>query len=152
RTHISKYQVLDNDIDVLVAEINSRWGTNAWHPITYVKEQLSQLQMMALHRLAAFCVVSSLDDGMNLVAKEFVASRVDGDGVLILSRFTGAARELTQALLVNPFAQDQFAHAIAGALRMPVEERRKRMEKMSDVVASNNIYRWAGKVLSALFR
>ena len=88
---------------------------------------------------------------MNLVAKEFVASRFDEDGVLILSRFTGAARELTSAVLVNPFAVDEMAEAIALAVEMPEEERRKRMKKMRAVVAGNNIYRWAGKILSALF-
>jgi trehalose 6-phosphate synthase len=107
---------------------------------------------MALHRLARFCLVSSLDDGMNLVAKEFVASRVDDDGVLILSRFTGAARELAGAVVVNPFAVDEIAEAIKQALEMPAEERRKRMQKMRLAVADNNVYRWAGKLLSALLK
>ena len=89
---------------------------------------------------------------MNLVAKEFVASRGDDDGVLILSRFTGAARELTSALLVNPFAVDQLAEAMHQALLMPEEERRKRMQKLRAAVADNNIYRWAGKIISALLR
>lgn len=82
--------------------------------------------MMALHRLAHFALVSSLDDGMNLVAKEFVASRADGDGVLILSRFAGAARELTSAVLANPFAVDDVAEAIRLAVEMPEDERAKR--------------------------
>jgi trehalose 6-phosphate synthase len=106
--------------------------------------------MMALHRLAHFCIVSSLDDGMNLVAKEFVSSRTDGDGVLILSQFTGASRELTGALLVNPFAADEMAGAILQALTMPEEDRRRRMQKMREAVSTNNVYRWAGKFLSAL--
>ena len=108
--------------------------------------------MMALHRLAQFCVVSSLHDGMNLVAKEFVASRTDEDGVLILSQFTGAARELTDALLVNPFAVDEMAEAMRVRLEMPAEERQRRMQRMRDAVAANNVYRWAGKILSALLR
>jgi trehalose 6-phosphate synthase len=86
--------------------------------------------MMALHPLAQFCVVSSLDDGMNLVAKEFVASRADEDGVLILIRFTGAGRELTDAVLVNPFAVDEIADAMLQALTMPDDERHKHMQRL----------------------
>jgi trehalose 6-phosphate synthase len=152
RTHVRPYKLLDDEIDGLVEEINWKWSTDGWRPITYLKQQHGPPQMMALHRLADFCLVSSLDDGMNLVAKEFVASRIDEDGVLILSRFTGAARELTNAVLVNPFAVDEVAEAIHQALDMPAEERRKRMRKMRVVVAENNIYRWAGKLLSALLK
>lgn len=152
RTHVRAYQNLDAEVDGLVEEINWRWSTDSWKPIVYLKQQYSQIEMMALHRLARFCVVNSLDDGMNLVAKEFVASRFDDDGVLILSRFTGAARELSDAFLVNPFAIDELAEAFRAALEMPEEERRKRMHKQRGVVATNNIYRWAGKFLSTLLR
>jgi len=152
RTHIPQYQQLDEEIDGLVEEINWRWSTDSWQPIVYLKQQHGPVQMMALHRLAQFCVVSSLDDGMNLVAKEFVASRGDEDGVLILSRFTGASRELTSAILVNPFAVEEVAEAMHQALEMPEDERRKRMQKMRTAVAENNIYRWAGKLLSALLK
>jgi trehalose 6-phosphate synthase len=107
---------------------------------------------MALHRLAHFCVVTSLHDGLNLVAKEYVGSRFDDDGALILSQFTGAARELTDALLVNPFAIDEIASAIGKALKMPKQERCRRMKKMREAVANNNVYRWAGKVISALLK
>jgi trehalose 6-phosphate synthase len=106
--------------------------------------------MMALHRIAHFCVVSSLHDGMNLVAKEFVASRFDGDGVLLLSEFTGSGLELADALLFNPFAVDEVADAIHQALEMPPEERKRRMQRMRTAVQNNNVYRWAGKILSAL--
>ena len=152
RTHIPQYKLLEDEIDGVVEEINWKWSTDSWRPIVYYKQQYSPRQMMGLHRLAQFCIVSSLDDGMNLVAKEFVASRFDEDGVLILSRFTGAARELGSAVLVNPFAVDELAEAIRQALEMPEEERRKRMEKMRQVVAENNIYRWAGKFLSTLLK
>jgi alpha,alpha-trehalose-phosphate synthase [UDP-forming] len=152
RGQVQQYARLDHEIDRLVDELNEKWGDDSWRPIVYLKRHHSPLQMMALHGLADFCIVSSLDDGMNLVAKEFVASRFDEDGVLILSRFTGAARELDHALLVNPFAIDELAVAIHKALEMPDEERRKRMQKMREVVAENNIYRWAGKFLSALFK
>lgn len=152
RLHTAQYQALDSELDHLVEEINWRWSSDTWRPIHYLKQQYSQLELMALHRLAHFCVVSSLDDGMNLVAKEFVASRCDGDGVLILSQFTGAARELTSAVLVNPFDLDMLTAAIDQAVTMPEEERRKRMERMRSMVADNNIYRWAGKFLSALLQ
>jgi alpha,alpha-trehalose-phosphate synthase [UDP-forming] len=152
RTHVPQYRKLDREVDSLVDQINWRWSTDSWRPIVYFKEQHNAIQMMALHRLADFCVVSSLDDGMNLVAKEFVASRFDGDGALILSRFTGAARELTSATLVNPFAVGEVAEAIHQVLTMTEEESRKRMQKMRTEVAENNIYRWAGKLLSGLLK
>src|SRR5258708_7685193 len=133
-SRVPEYKRLDDEVDNLVDEINWRWGTETWRPIVYLKHQHGPVQMMALHRLADFCTVSSLDDGMNLVAKEFVTSRFDGDGVLILSRFTGAARELTSAVVVNPFAINELAHAIFQSLTMPEEERRKRMQKMRAVV------------------
>src|SRR6202040_4228106 len=152
RLHTAQYQALDIELDRLVEEINWRWSTDTWKPIVYLKQQYNQVEMMALHRLAPFCLVTSLDDGMNLVAKEFVGSRFDGDGVLILSRFTGAARELTSAVLFNPFAINELAVAMFQGLTMPNEERRKRMQKMRAVVAANNIYRWAGKVLSTLLK
>src|SRR5207237_4124237 len=98
------------------------------------------------------CIVRWPDDGVNLGAKEFVARRTDGDGVLILSRFTGAARELTSAVLVNPFAIDEVADAMRLALEMPEEERRKRMARLRAALAENNVYRWAGKFLSALLK
>lgn len=100
--------------------------------------------------MANFCIVSSLHDGMNLVAKEFVASRIDEDGVLILSAFAGAARELTDALIVNPFANDELASAIFRAITMPASERQRRMVRMREAIAGNNAYRWATKFVLAL--
>lgn len=152
RWHVAAYQQLDEEVDRIVERVNWRWGTDAWAPIIYRKEHFGPVDMIALHRLATFGVVSSLHDGMNLVAKEFVASRTDEDGVLILSRFTGSARELTDALLVNPFAVDEIAGAMRSALEMPPGERESRMRRMRSVVASNNVYRWAGKILSVLLR
>ncbi|MFH1015477.1 MAG: trehalose-6-phosphate synthase, partial [Chloroflexota bacterium] len=99
-----------------------------------------------------FCMVTSLHDGMNLVAKEYVSSRFDEDGVLVLSRFTGAARELTDAVLVNPYAPDQMADAIKEALEMPQEERQKRMRKMREIVKENNVYKWAADIISELVK
>jgi trehalose 6-phosphate synthase len=95
-------------------------------------------------------MVTSLHDGMNLVAKEFVSSRVDGDGILILSSFTGAARELTDALLVNPYSVDDIAQAVDVAVRMPEEERRRRMSLLRAIVQENNVYSWAGNIISEI--
>jgi trehalose 6-phosphate synthase len=102
--------------------------------------------------MARLCVVSSLHDGMNLVAKEFVASRLDNDGVLILSRFTGSARELTDALQVNPYAVHELADAMHQALTMPRRERMRRMKRMREHVERHNVFRWGGKILSELLR
>lgn len=152
RSHIPHYKMLEAEVDKAVEEINWKWREKSWRPIILLKEHFGQAQLMALHRLAHFCLVSSLHDGLNLVAKEFVSSRFDGEGMLILSQFTGAARELTDALLVNPFGVEEMAEAICKALEMPEAERRKRMKKLREAVANNNIYRWAGKVISALLK
>ena len=109
RMHVPAYRALDDEIDHLVDEINWKWSTEAWRPLHYFKRNHSPVEMMALHQLADFCMVTSLHDGMNLVAKEYVASRGDGDGALILSRFTGSARELGDALLVNPYSEEECA-------------------------------------------
>jgi len=100
-----------------------------------------------LYRACDFCVVNSLHDGMNLVAKEFVAARDDDDGVLVLSTFAGASRELVEALIINPFDIDGTAQAISQALRMPREERHERMRVMRQTVRYNNVFRWAGRML-----
>ncbi len=152
RTQVGAYQHLNEEIDELVAEINSRHGADRWKPIVYLREHESPLTLMAMRKMANFCVVSSLHDGMNLVAKEYVASRSDEDGALILSRFTGASRELTDALLVNPYATDNFAETIKNAVEMPLAERQKRMRRMREVVRENNIYKWAADVLTELVR
>ena len=150
RAQLHDYQKLDEEITRLTEQINVRWGHDDWQPVVLIKEQHGAAAMAGLHRLADFCIVSALHDGMNLVAKEYVASRPDEDGVLILSRFTGAARELTDALLVNPYAVGEIAEACRQALEMPREERRHRMHKMRHQVSNNNIYRWASELLSAL--
>jgi trehalose 6-phosphate synthase len=105
-------------------------------------------QVFELYRAADFCIVNSLHDGMNLVAKEFVAARDDEDGVLILSTFTGAARELVEAIPVNPFDVAETAAAIRRALEMPREQRQMRMQLMRRTIKENNVYRWAGRMLT----
>ena len=152
-THVPQYQLLDDEIDGLVEEINWKWSTDSWRPIVYLKQQHGPVQMMALHRLADFCIVSSLDDGMNLVAKEFVASRLDEDGVLILSRFTGAARELDQCPAGQSVrrGRDGRGHP-PGVDHAGGRAPQAACSGCAAVVADNNIYRWAGKFLSALLK
>jgi trehalose-6-phosphate synthase len=152
RTHIEAYKTLNNNIDNLVDRINWKYAANWWKPIILWRENLPPLTLLALRRMADFCIVSSLHDGMNLVAKEYVASRFDERGVLILSPFTGSARELTDSLLVNPFATDHFADAIKLAIEMPDNEKQRRMKKMRKIVQENNIYKWAGDIISDLVK
>jgi trehalose 6-phosphate synthase len=148
RVHIPAYRQLGEEVAALVQEINWRHGSPTWRPVVYLHEHHDPEQLYPLYRAAAACVVSSLHDGMNLVAKEFIAARADERGVLVLSRFTGAAQELTDALLINPYAVDEFAEALRQALLMPEEEQERRMRRMRRQVADNNIYRWAGMLLS----
>jgi trehalose-6-phosphate synthase len=150
RGQIDPYQQVDAEIDRLVEHVNEKWGTPRWKPIVYRKRHFGSAEMMALHRMADFCIVSSLHDGMNLVAKEFIASRNDNDGVLLVSEFAGAALELTDAVHFNPFAVDELCEGIRLALEMEPAERKRRMLRMRATVRENNVYRWAGKILSAL--
>ncbi len=150
RTQIDTYKAIGQRIDDLMNSINDKYGTDSWQPIIPMTRQLAPETLNALRRMASFCVVSSLHDGMNLVAKEFVSARVDGDGVLILSQFTGAATELQDALLINPYAIGEFAGEIKEALEMPEAERRRRMKNMREIVAGSNIYRWGASMVSRL--
>jgi alpha,alpha-trehalose-phosphate synthase [UDP-forming] len=152
RTHIAAYQDLNREIEELVEQINWKYMSGQWKPIIFLHENLPQVHLMALRRMADFCIVSSLHDGMNLVAKEFIASRFDEDGVLILSPFTGSSRELSEALIINPYATDHFAEAIKTALEMPASEKQKKMRKMRSIVEENNIYKWAGDIISDLLK
>lgn len=150
RGDIPAYQEIEEEVDTLADEINSEWASGPWRPVIILKRHYGAAEMIALHRLAKFCVVTSLHDGMNLVAKEFVASRVDEDGVLVLSKFTGAARELKDALQINPFSIEEGAEALDVALQMYAAERCRRMRKMRQTVEENNVYRWAGKILAQM--
>jgi trehalose-6-phosphate synthase len=152
REHIEAYKAVNREIDSLVENINWKHSMGRRKPVICLRENLSQLSLMALRRMAKICIVSSLHDGMNLVAKEYVASRNEEDGVLILSRFTGASRELCDALLVNPYATDDFAAAIKYALKIDPAEEHKRMSKMRAVVAENNIYKWAADIITELVK
>lgn len=152
RLHIPSYKALNDELNTLVEQINWKHSTDSWQPIILVRRHLSLIETLALYRTADVCVVSSLHDGMNLVAKEFVASRSDETGMLVLSQFTGAARELTDAVLINPYDREQVSDAIFNALTIPDEERKKRMAKMREIVRQNNVFRWAGKIISELLK
>lgn len=148
RTNLSIYRHLNEEVQLLADRINGVYGTADWQPVVFVNEHCEPELIFALYRAAAGCIVSSLHDGMNLVAKEFVSARHDEHGVLVLSEFTGAARQLTDALVVNPFDQDQTATALHAILAMPADEQRRRMRRLRSEVMDNNIYRWAGMLLS----
>jgi trehalose 6-phosphate synthase len=150
RTHIRRYRELISELEALADDINWRFRTDAWKPIHFLVAHHDAATVNAFMRTASVCIVSALHDGMNLVAKEYVAARDDGDGVLILSEFAGAARELSDALIINPYDTEQFADAIRYAVEMPAPERRSRMERMRREVQENNVYRWAANLMSAL--
>src|SRR4029079_9042163 len=150
RMHLTAYRDLADEVQDLADRINWEHGTDRWQPVVFLNEHYGPREITLLYRMAAGCVVSSLHDGMNLVAKEFVAARGDDRGVLVLSQFTGAARELTDAVLVNPFDVEQLAAGLHTALVMSAEEQEQRMRRMRMHVADHNIYRWAGQLLSAI--
>ncbi|MBI4708079.1 MAG: trehalose-6-phosphate synthase [Candidatus Omnitrophica bacterium] len=150
RTHIKRYHELIAEIDELVEKKNWKYSDGVWNPIVYLKRHFSPEEIVPYYSLADLCIVSSLHDGMNLVAKEYVSSKNDLSGTLILSRFTGASRELTDAIQINPYSIEEFSDAIKFAIEMPVEEKRKRMENMRNIVKENNVYRWAGKIITEL--
>jgi len=147
RGQLPAYQALQQHTYGEVERINARFAEGDWRPIILIDEHQEPLRIFELYRAADFCLVNSLHDGMNLVAKEFVAARDDEDGVLILSTFAGASRELAEAVLINPFDVTETAEAIEIAMRMGRDERRNRMSLMRRTVKENNVYRWAGRML-----
>ena len=147
RSKLDVYHSLQSEALRLAEEVNARHGGPGYQPVRLVIRHHDQREVYALFRGADMCIVSSLHDGMNLVAKEFVAARDDEDGVLILSSFAGASRELAEALIVNPYDTHAMADAIGAAIDMPAEERRDRMRLMRDLVRRRNVYRWAAQML-----
>ncbi len=147
RSKIEQYQQLTQQVRALAERINQRFGREGYQPISLRIEHHGPQEIATHYRGVDFCIVSSLHDGMNLVAKEFVAARDDEQGVLILSQFTGAATELPEALIINPYNIDQCAAALHVALTMPPSEQRARMRSMRDIVQEFNVYRWAGRML-----
>jgi alpha,alpha-trehalose-phosphate synthase [UDP-forming] len=150
RTHIKRYHDLLAEVEAEAERINWRFQSGNWKPILFLKRQHSHKEIDSYYRAADLCLVTSLHDGMNLVAKEFLAARRDERGVLILSQFTGAARELRDALLINPYDIDQTAEAIRVALEMEPEERQMRVHRMRKTIREHNIFRWAGNLVTEL--
>ena len=147
RSTLDEYQNFETRVKALAGRVNARFGRAGWQPIRLKAEHHDAPLVNEYYRAADVCVVTSLHDGMNLVAKEFIASRDDEQSVLVLSQFTGAARELTDALLVNPYHSEQCANALYRALTMPADEQRVRMRSMRRLVQEFNVYRWAGAML-----
>jgi trehalose 6-phosphate synthase len=147
RSRLPAYQQLQKEANELAQEINSRHGAVGYTPIVLIARHHEPVEVFELFRASGLCIVSSLHDGMNLVAKEYVASRDDEEGVLILSSFTGASRELSEALIVNPYDPVAVGEAIHRALKMPKAEQQARMRLMRELVRDRNVYRWAGEML-----
>ncbi|MHB9155377.1 MAG: trehalose-6-phosphate synthase [Endomicrobiales bacterium] len=150
RTHIKRYHDLMGEIDEQIEKVNWKYSDGTWKPFLYLKRHFSIDEIKPYYELADLCIVSSLHDGMNLVAKEYIVSRSDLKGMLVLSRFTGAARELSEAVQINPYSTEEFADAIKGAIEMPLEEKVRRMAKMRKTVSGNNVYRWAAAIVNDL--
>jgi trehalose 6-phosphate synthase len=147
RSLIDRYRQLDQDVEKTAARINERFGEAGYRPVVLLRAHHEPPQVFRYYRAADVCYVSSLHDGMNLVAKEFVAARDDEQGVLVLSHFTGASRELSAALVVNPYDLDEAGAALAAALTMSPVEQRQRVRAMRAMIAEFNVYRWAGRML-----
>ena len=150
RTHIKKYHDLVAEVESEAERINWKFQTKTWKPIVLRKAHHTHEGIRPYYRAADFCMVTSLHDGMNLVAKEYVGACDDDEGVLILSCFTGASRELQSALIVNPYDIEQMADAIHYALEMAVDEKRMRMQKMRTTVREANVYAWAASLITDL--
>jgi len=150
RTTIPRYHDLLGEVETEATRINARFVSGNWKPVILLTRHHSHQEILPYYRAADLCMVTSLHDGMNLVAKEFVAARGDEEGALILSQFTGATRELRDALIVNPYDTDQLADAIHMALEMDANERQARMRRMRQIVKEHNVYRWAGNLITEL--
>jgi alpha,alpha-trehalose-phosphate synthase [UDP-forming] len=150
RSHIPRYAEFQKEVDTEANRINERFQRGKWRPIVFLNRQHNRQEVLRYYRAAHLCMVTSLHDGMNLVAKEYVAARQDERGVLILSRFTGAARDLRDAIIVNPYDVRSTGEAIAQALEMEVSEIRDRMRRMRRSVRDHNIYWWAGTLIGEL--
>lgn len=152
RTHIKRYQDLNSEVQELANQINWKFHKADVPPILLKLSHHNAPDLFRYYRAADVCFVSSLHDGMNLVAKEYIAAHNDNDGVLVLSNFAGASRELTEALIVNPYDIDECAAALHTALTMPEPERKRRMERLRAIVSEKNVYAWAGSFLAEINR
>jgi len=147
RTRLEKYRLLGERVRAQVEAINSRFGSGEYQPVRLIERHVEPSEIFRLFRAADACHVNSLDDGMNLVAKEFVVARDDERGALLLSQFAGAARELSGAIMINPFDIDLVADGIADALTLAEDEQERRMRMMRGHLADYDVYRWAGDLL-----
>lgn len=152
RDTVRAYRRFRQEVNSLVGSINGKFGTPYWTPVHYVHRSVAETQLLALYRAADVMLVTPIRDGMNLVAKEFVATRSDEDGVLILSEFAGAAAELHDAVIVNPFDVEETARQIDVALRLEKPERQRRMRKLRETVFRNDVDRWVGGFLERLIQ
>ncbi len=150
REAVDKYQNMKRQIDELVGEINGKYGTLDWSPVKYQYRSLPFSNLVALYSMSDIALVTPLRDGMNLVAKEYLASRTDNTGVLILSEMAGVSRELGEAILINPNSIQEIADAIAAALDMPIEEQIQRNTAMRTRLHQYTVSRWAGEFLTEL--
>ncbi|OYW05715.1 MAG: trehalose-6-phosphate synthase [Acidobacteria bacterium 37-71-11] len=150
RTHIRRYRDHIAQLETIADEINWKYQTGDWQPIHFLVAHHDVRAVHAFLTMASMCIVSSLHDGMNLVAKEYVAAQATREGVLILSEFAGAARELADAIIINPYDTEQFAEAIHSGVEMKAAERHARMDRMHQAVQEHNIYRWAATFLTTL--
>lgn len=150
RESVPKYKQFSEDVTKEVERINNKFKTKAWQPIILIKEHHSHEELAPLFKVANVCMVTSLHDGMNLVAKEYIAARDKEDGVLILSQFAGAVRDLKGVLVVNPYSAEETSEAINTALNMPLSEQQIRMKKMRESIKNYNIYRWSAEFIRAV--
>ena len=150
RAALEKYRTYGEDVSAEAERVNARFAKGDWKPIVLEKRHFTHAELNVLYRLADLCIVSSLHDGMNLVAKEFVAARSDEAGVLVLSRMTGASRDLKGAIAVNPYSAEEMAEATYQALQMPKTEQHRRMKSMRDTVKNYNVYRWSAELIKAV--
>ena len=152
RLHIKTYKNLIDEIQSIAEEINWKYRSGNWYPIVLLNSKIDYATHLALYRACDLCLVGSLHDGMNLVAKEFISANVDLKGMLLLSKFTGAARELKEAVLVNPYDIESVADAMKEAIEMSPDEKKDRIKKMRENIQENNIYKWAGKFIANLVK
>jgi alpha,alpha-trehalose-phosphate synthase [UDP-forming] len=152
RTQIDEYRQVKEQVESLVERINDRFGSDSSKPIHYRYEHLEPPELVGYYRMADFAIVSSLHDGMNLVAKEFVASQVERRGVLICSEFAGAAETLQNALLINPYDMESVADTLKQAIEMSAEERERRMGRLQEHISEHNIYKWLADIFAELDR
>ncbi len=152
RINIDDYRDYNDKIYDLMVEINHKYHSGRWTPIRLLKSHFNRVSVQALYRLSDFCIVSSLHDGMNLVAKEYIATCFNESSVLLLSRFTGAAEELTGSIQINPYATDTFAEAIKYAIEMPHDEKKKRMQRLREHLLEHNVYNWGQSIVNELIK